>query len=161
MSSRVVLLFICFALSARLPVSYAHRPLSFFAACRLADSFKEGLHRGAWTATMTMTMTALNTGVDGGGHAQVVHGGGDGLDGVGADDGARQVELAAAQAVAAQGHRQDGVQLQVQADVVGVGAGDAGGGHDARDAGAQAAQHIAEEDDPLGVEAGDAAGLPY
>ena len=42
------------------------------------------------------------------GHAQVVHGGGDGLDGVGPDDGAGQVEPAAAQAVAAKGHGQDG-----------------------------------------------------
>ena len=39
-------------------------PFTSFSACRLADSFlKNAFTGGAWTATITMTMTALNTGL--------------------------------------------------------------------------------------------------
>ncbi|CAN3964431.1 putative Fe-S center protein, partial [Dysosmobacter welbionis] len=87
------------------------------------------------------------------GDAQRVQRGGHRLDGDGADDGAADVEFAAAEKRSAQGHGQDGVHLHVEAGVVGVRRRDHGGFHQSGNAGADAGEDVHHKDDGGDLEA--------
>ena len=94
-----------------------------------------------------------------GGHFILVKRGGEELDDIGPQDGAVNVELATGEGIAPQGHRQDGVHLNILRDTGVIDGAAAADADEARHRHAHAQDHVGEQLDHLRVQAIEAGGI--